>query len=70
MGTRIMATIFSVVGAHQEDPDRLLMIGDDGQHYQLELTLGTPTPVEATDEWQFDPVTPDLDELGDGGAQG
>jgi hypothetical protein len=57
-----MTTIFSVVGAHQEDPDRLLMLGDDGELYQLDLPLGTPTPVEATDEWKFDPILPDLDE--------
>jgi hypothetical protein len=59
-----MATIFSVIGSHQENPDRLILLGDDGQHYELELPLGTPTPVEpAEDEWLFDPVIPNFDEI-------
>jgi len=58
-----MATIFSVIGSHQDDPDRLILLGDDGIHYELELPFGTPTPVEPTDEWLIDPVVPPLDEL-------
>jgi hypothetical protein len=59
-----MATIFSVVGSHHDDPDRLIMIGDDGQHYQLELPVGIPIPVEPSEEeWAFDPILPDLEEL-------
>lgn len=58
-----MATIFSVIGAHHEDPDRLIMLGDDGLHYQLELPQGTPIPVEPTDEWQFDSVIPEVEDI-------
>ena len=58
-----MATIFSVIGAHQEDPDRLILLGDDGHHYQLELPQVNPTPVEPSDEWQLDQPSPSLDEL-------
>jgi hypothetical protein len=58
-----MATIFSVIGSHQEDPDRLILLGDDGQHYELELPDGVPTPVEPTEEWLFDPIIPDFEEI-------
>jgi hypothetical protein len=46
--------IFSVVGQHREDPDRLLLFGDDGHYYQLDPFEGTPTPVEPTDAWLID----------------
>lgn len=57
-----MATIFSVIGAHQDDPDRLILLGDDGHHYQLELPGDTPTPAELTDEWRIDQPLPAFDD--------
>ena len=50
-----MATIFSVIGHHHEDPDRLLLLGDDGTHYQYDLPHDSTTPVEPDDEWDVDP---------------
>jgi hypothetical protein len=49
-----MAIIFSVVGHHQHDPDRLLLLGDDGMHYQYDLPHDSTTPVEPDDEWDVD----------------
>ena len=36
-----MTTIVSVIGSHQKDTDRLILLGDDSAHYELELPLGT-----------------------------
>lgn len=58
-----MATVFSVIGAYPNDPDRLILLGDDGQHYELEPMQGTPTPVEPSEEWLIDPVIADEDEI-------
>jgi hypothetical protein len=58
-----MATIFSVIGAHQEDPDRLILLGDDGQTYQLDLTQDATTPVEPSDDWLIDQTIPTVEEM-------
>lgn len=58
-----MATIFAVIGAHQEDPDRLIALGDDGQTYQLDLPQGTSTPIEPGDDWLIDQSDLAYDEL-------
>ena len=51
-----MTTLFAVVGCHREDPDRLLLLGDDGRHYASHLAEDPPAPVEADEgEWALDP---------------
>jgi hypothetical protein len=47
----IVECVFSVVGQHREDPDRLLLFGDDGCYYQLDPLEGVPVPVESTEDW-------------------
>jgi hypothetical protein len=59
-----MTTVFAIVGQHEEDPNRLLLVGDDGQHYQYQLPDGTTTPVVADEEpWQIDALPVPVEEL-------
>ena len=43
--------VFSVVGQHRDDADRLLLYGDDGRYYQLDPIDGTPVLVDEIEEW-------------------
>lgn len=52
-----MATVFSVIGYREDDPDRLLMIGDDGVHYEYDLPRDITKEVAVDENWQFDPGT-------------
>jgi hypothetical protein len=56
-------TVFSAVGEKRDDPDRLLLIGSDGQHYQYRLPDGTTSPVEPDEGWLLDPIPPPIDEV-------
>ncbi len=56
-------TVFAVVGEHRDDPDHLLVLGADGQHYDLHLPDGVTLPVEPDEEWRVDPSHPDTDEV-------
>jgi len=47
--------VFAVVGEHREDPDLLLLRGDDDRFYQLDPLEGLPTPVDLADCWRLDP---------------
>ncbi|MEA2513134.1 MAG: hypothetical protein QOF01_2709 [Thermomicrobiales bacterium] len=58
-----MTTVFAVVGEHHDDPDRLLLLGADGQHYQFLLQEGTTTPVVPDETWVIDPNPPPPDEV-------
>jgi len=49
-----MTTVFAVVGQHREDPGRLLLLGTDGRHYDLELPDNAPVPCEPDDHWAID----------------
>jgi len=64
IGVPAMSTVFAVVGEHRADPDRLLLLGADGRHYQYELPAGTATPVVPDEDWVLDPNPPPADELG------
>ena len=50
-----MATSYAVVGEHRDDPDRLLLLGDDGRHYVLDLPDTVSTLPRVDDEWTIDP---------------
>ena len=51
-----MTTLFAVVGCHREDPDRLLLLGDDGRYYACHVPADPTGLVEARDdEWALDP---------------
>jgi len=51
-----VVTIFAVVGEHRDDPNRLLLLGADGQHYAHELPDGPTTPVEPDVDWTVDEI--------------
>lgn len=59
-----MPKIFAVVGERRDDSDRLLLLGEDGQHYQYELMAGTTTPIVPDDAWIIDANPPLEDALG------
>ena len=52
-GARTMPNVLAVVGEHRDDPDHLLLLGEDGQHYDLRLADGAtlPLPPAPGDEW-------------------
>ena len=58
-----MTTVFAVVGEHHDDPDRLLLLGSDGQYYQFLLPDETTTPVIPDETWDFDPNAHFVEEL-------
>jgi hypothetical protein len=58
-----MTTIFAVVGEHHDDPDRLLLLGADGQYYQYVLPEETTSPVVPDEHWVIDPNPLPVEEL-------
>ncbi len=58
-----MPTVFSVIGEHRDDPDRLLALGSDGRHYALVLPSGTASPTDPGKEWAIDPHPPDPEDV-------
>jgi hypothetical protein len=49
-----LPTVFAVVGEHRADPDRLLLLGDDGRYYAYQTDDGVPIAVELTADWAVD----------------
>jgi hypothetical protein len=65
-GDPAMPNVFSVIGENRDDPDHLLMLGSDGQHYDYRVTDGTTTPTDpaaAPDDWAVDPDLPPFEDL-------
>ena len=58
-----MINLFAVIGEHDSDPDRLLVIGEDGQHYAWELATDETVPVEVDERWRIDDDVPARDIL-------
>jgi hypothetical protein len=50
--------LYAVIGEHDTDPDRLLVIGEDGQHYAWYLTTDETIPVDVDDGWRIDANLP------------
>ena len=50
--------VLAAVGERRDDPDHLLLLGDDGRYYDLHLTDGAtiPLPPDPGDEWLLDPA--------------
>ena len=48
-----MTNVFAVVGEHRAEPDRLLLLGDDGRYYAFAAD-GRPSAVEPTGAWRLD----------------
>jgi hypothetical protein len=56
LGAPARPTIFAVVGERRDDPNRLLLLGDDGRLYDLPLPDGPPVPAEPDGAWAVDPA--------------
>ncbi len=53
-GLITVTNVFAVVGEHRQEPERLLLLGDDGHYYAYATANGQPTEVDPSDEWQID----------------
>ena len=55
-----MTNVFAVFGEHRAEPERLLLLGDDGRYYAFAAD-GRPAEVEPGDAWSLDdaPDAPD-----------
>jgi hypothetical protein len=62
-GGPAVTTVFAVVGEHRDDPDRLLLLGEDGVLYDLNLPDATAVPVEPDERWTVDPAVPAAEEV-------
>jgi len=59
-----MTNIFAVVGEHRVDPDRLLVVGQDGNTYDYNVPADQLLPTELSDEdWQVDTTETELEDL-------
>jgi hypothetical protein len=67
-GAPIMTNVFAVVGEHRDDPDHLLVLGDDGSYYDYTVTTGQTEPVEPSAAWRADAPLAALDEALDIGV--
>ena len=50
-GAPEMTNVLAVVGEHRDDPDHLLLLGDDGHYYDLRLSDGATVPIQLNEEW-------------------
>ena len=48
-----MTNVFAVVGEHRVEPDRLLLLGEDGRYYAYDAG-GPPTVIEPSAAWRVD----------------
>lgn len=48
-----MTNVFAVVGEHRREPERLLLLGDDGRYYALTAD-GRPVEVQPSNSWRLD----------------
>ena len=49
-----MTNEYNVIGEHKENEEHLLVVGDDGQHYDYSLTSERVEPVQVDDRWNVD----------------
>lgn len=49
-----MTSEYNVVGEHKDDDQHLLVLGDDGQHYDYSLITERIEPVQVDDSWRVD----------------
>lgn len=52
-----MTNVFAVVGEHRAEPERLLLLGDDGRYYAFAAD-GRPSAIEPTGAWRLDDGPP------------
>ena len=54
---------FQVIGELKDNPERLLLIGDDGQCYAFDVLHGDITPLEVDDSWAVDVSFPSTERV-------
>jgi hypothetical protein len=54
-----MTNEFNVIGEHKDDELHLLVLGDDGQHYDYSLASEQLSPVQPDDRWEIDQLPAD-----------
>jgi hypothetical protein len=47
----------AVVGESKDDPEQLLLLGEDGNYYAYGIADGHPEPVEPDDHWSVEPAS-------------
>ena len=52
-----LPSAYEVVGEHVRDTGKLLVLGDNGRLYALDLRDDQPSPTELSDEWVVDPCS-------------
>ena len=57
-----MTNVFAVVGEHRDNPDHLLVLGDDGSYYDYTVTTGHTALTEPDLSWNTDADGPELEE--------
>ena len=45
---------FQVIGELKDDPNHLLLLGDDRHWYDFDIASGSITPIEPSDAWAVD----------------
>ncbi len=63
LGDVQVTNVFAVVGERREDPDHLLVIGDDGSYYDFALATGQTTPLHPDASWSTDDRFPAVIDL-------
>jgi hypothetical protein len=63
LGGPAVTNIFTCIGSHRDDPDCLLLLGDDGAYYAYPEPEEPPIPVEPSPEWIALPPPAGEDEI-------
>jgi hypothetical protein len=58
----LMTNSFIVIGERRDDPDHLLVLGDDGAFYDYVVETGQALPVEPDATWLTDGSLPEVEE--------
>ena len=58
-----MTNQFSIIGQHRDNPNQLLLIGDDGQRYSTDISMSEPVPVDSEDEYVVDASIDTFDDV-------
>jgi hypothetical protein len=57
--------VLAVVGERRDDPNHLLLLGEDGRYYDLRLLDGAAAPIEPDEGWLLDNAEIAAHELAD-----
>ncbi len=49
-----VTNVYAVVGEHRQEPERLLLIGDDGRFYAYASSESEPVETDPDEDWRLD----------------